>query len=357
MNPLPQTRLASALLPALGNLVSAEKNLLSPFLLPIERQPFPGELEATGLLTANGRPKPEFQPVLERLAQPANLVDLRFSAGDQVFQFSLYDAKPGQAAILLMNSDDGLLLEYPAEVESILGGLMQYTGNSLVASFDFQASLPNGQSLVLAALADLRRREVARAFANLMVTEPQPVTATEAAHWLAECPANPQWLTALVRQTDSGAPDNAQVQADLSHLAEQGFCKPTSGGFLLAETTLPLADRLVLIDSMYSLDAARMGSDNRAEVISLTALQAGVNDFLQIEFQGAELLWTSLSPVAFLDQVRYYLENGGGEPANHTTTLIQSAKPQAALACRQCGSAFSPNARFCPRCGAPIANE
>lgn len=357
MNPLPQTRLASALLPALGNLVSAEKNLLSPFLLPIERQPIPGELEATGLLTANGRPKPEFQPVLERLAQPANLADLRFSAGEQVFQFSLYDTKPGQPPILLMNSNDGLLLESPAEVESILGGLMQYTGNSLVASFDFQASLPNGQSLALAALADLRRREVARAFADLASPEPRSISTAQISHWLAECPANPQWLTALVRQSDSGVPDSAQIQADLGQLAEQGFCQSVSGGFQLAEVTLPLADRLVLIDSIYSLDAARMGSDNRAEVISLTALQAGVNDFLQIEFQGTETLWTSLSPVAFLDQVRYYLENGGDEPANHTATLIQPAKPRPAPACRQCGSAFSPNARFCPKCGAPIANQ
>lgn len=308
-----QIRFHAYLLPSLGNLVTGEKNLLSPLRLRFDQKATPEEFRASGLLDSQGKLKAEYQPILHILANPSSLVDLRFSAGSQFQQFSLYYGKPEEAPVLLMNTQEGLLLEHPANAEGILDGLSQFSSDSLIASFDFQADLPYGSALALAALVDLQRREVARAFADLSALKTQPANTADVAGWIAQCPEDPQWVTALIRKSEDQAPGEARLQADLTLLVEREICEQTGQGYQLSGAALLLGNRLVLVDTLFTLDIARLGSSGRAAVASITALQAGVNDLLQIEFQGDGILFTSLSPMAFLEQVAHYLEKGGSE--------------------------------------------
>ncbi|MBN1146442.1 MAG: zinc ribbon domain-containing protein [Anaerolineales bacterium] len=369
MGAVAQIRLHKSLLPALGKLLPGEKNMLSPLRLSSDREATQQELQDASLLEAGsedapGRLKAEHLPWLQILANPASLVDLRFSASGQFQQFSLYYSGADEPPVLLMNAGEGLLVERPADTASILDGLVQFSSDSLVASFDFQAALPYQQALALAALVDLQRRQAARAFADLAAADARAVSADEAARWIAACPDDPRWLVALIRKPSEEAPSAARLQADLNLLAERGFCEALGQGYALSPSMLPLGNRLAMADRLYTLDVARMGSGGRAAVVSITALQGGVNDFLQIEFQGDEILFTSLSPMAFLDQAAYYLEKGGAElpdlaqPAGTTEPQTPpQTPPQAALACAQCGQPLSANARFCPKCGAPVQRK
>ena len=308
-----QIRLKNHILPSLGKLLPGEKNLLSPLQLSFEQKATADEIQATGLVDSEMEMKSEFKPVLQVLANPTSLVDLRISAGGQFQQFSLYYGDAGESPILLMNTFEDLLLEHPANTKGILDGLMNFSSDSLIASFDFQVALPNRQALVLAALIDLHRRTVARAFANLAKFNTQSVHAEEIADWIVNCPDDPQWITALIRQPDDHATTAAQLQADLNLLVRQGMCKASEQGYELSEPTSQVGNRLVLLDSFYTLDVARISSGGKVAVVSITALQAGVNDLLQIEFQGGEIQFVSLSPMAFLEQVAYYQEKGGAE--------------------------------------------
>ncbi|MBN1667975.1 MAG: hypothetical protein JW862_12845 [Anaerolineales bacterium] len=306
-----QIHLGSSILSSLGLMFSDKTNPLSPLRPSRGVQASMGEFQAAGLANEQGKLKTEIRPWLQVLVKPASLVDLRISAGSYFQQFSLYYGENGNQPVLLMNRGDGLLLEQPADTESVLDGLVQFSGDSLLASFNFEASLPYGPALALAVLVDLHRREVARAFADLTPAHRQPANATEMAYWLSTCPDSPQWLTALVRTPEDRAPDVNQLQAYLDALVAAGYCQPSGGGYELAASTRPIGNRLVMLDTFYTLDIARLDPYGRVEIASLSAVQAGVNDLLQIEFQGDLVRFVSLSPMAFGDQVRHFLENGG----------------------------------------------
>lgn len=326
-----QIHLGSNILASLGKMFSDKTNSLSPLRSSTAVQASVAEFQAASLADEQGKLKAEIRPWLQVLVKPTSLVDLRISAGKYFQQFSLYYGENGQAPVLLMNRGDGLLLEQPADTESVLDGLVQFSGDSLLASFNLEASLPYGPALALAVLVDLHRREVARAFADMAATRRQPANATEMAYWLSTCPDSPQWLTALVRTPEDRAPDVTQLQAYLDALVAEGYCQPSGGGYELTTNTRPMGNRLVMLDTFYTLDVARLDPYGRVEIASLTAVQAGVNDLLQIEFQGNLVRFVSLSPMAFGDQLRHFLENGGSGLLNPQDADLVANLPETAL--------------------------
>jgi hypothetical protein len=304
-------RFNSYLLPSLGELVSEPKNVLSPLGLHFDRQPAPGEIAATGLLDSQGRLLARYQPLLAVLANPTSLVDLRFASGDHFQQFSLYYSQSATPPILLMNTTEGLLLEYPADTKAIVDGLMQFSSDSLVVSFDFDVSLPYGPALALTALVDLHRRGVARAFADVAPVGTISVSTPDIKHWIAHCPEDPQWITALIPQQNAEESQPGNVEEDLNHLVAQGICQMNGDSYALAGPALTFGNRMILIDNLYFVDIARVEADGQVGFASSTALQAGINDLLQIDFLEDEVAFKSLSPIGFILQIEQILEQGG----------------------------------------------
>ena len=306
-----QIRLNSYLLPSLGGLFPGPKNVLSPLGLHFDQQPAPGELAATGLLDPQGKLKAAYQPWLAILANPASLVDLRFTTGEHLQQFSLYFGQPDAPPILMMNTSAGLLLEYPADTKAIVNGLLQFSSDSLVVSFDFEATLPTGPAIALAALVDLHRREVARAFADLALAENIFVSALNIENWIAHCPEDPQWITALMPQPGLDSAHATNVKGDINYLIENGICETSGKGYALVGAALALGNRMVMIDNLYSVDIVRGETAGQVRFASMAALQAGINDLLQINFLGDEVAFKSLSPIGFILQIEDFLEQGG----------------------------------------------
>lgn len=306
-----QIQFKDYLLPGLGEMVPGPKNVLSPFGLSFERQAGPGELAASGLFDSQGQLIPACRPVMQRLANPTAVVDLRFATGGHLQQFSLYYGAPGTAPILLMNTSEGLLLEYPADLKAIVDGLLHFSSDSIFVSFELDVTLPRDPALVLAALIDLHRRAVARAFADLQPVATVPIRLSEIEHWLKTCPATPQWMTALMPEVKTGPWQLDDLERGLTHLVGQGLCQVVAGGFALTGPVLTLGNRMVIIDNLYALDIARVDTGGQVSLASIIALQAGINDLLQIDFSGDEVSFKSLAPIGFILQLEHILEQGG----------------------------------------------
>jgi hypothetical protein len=253
----------------------------------------------------------KYQPLLAALANPTSLVDLRFDSGGHLQQFSLYYGQPDTPPILLMNTSEGLLLEYPADTQAIVDGLIQFSSDSLVISFDIDATLPLGSALALAALVDLHRRGAARAFADLIPAGTISASLPEIQHWISDCPENPQWISALMPQPGPDHAPAADLQSDLNYLIEHGICEAAGKGYALTGAALTLGNRMIFIDNLYSVDIARVDATGQVGFASLTTIQAGINDLLQISFLGDEVAFKSLSPLGFIFQIEDFLEQGG----------------------------------------------
>jgi len=322
-----QIRFNSCLLPSLGELLPGPKNALSPFGLHFDKQPAPGEIAATGLLNAQGKPQAQYQPILSTLANPTSLVDVRFTSGDHLQQFSLYYDQPGRPPVLLMNTRDGLLMEYPADTRAIVDGLIQFSSDSLVVSFAFEATLPLGPALALAALVDFHRRGVARAFADLSPEGTISASLPEIQHWIADCPENPQWISALMPQPGPESTPAINLQNDLNSLVTQGLCQAAVKGYALTGAALALGNRMILIDNVYAVDVARVDAAGQVSFASMTTLQAGINDLLQISFLGDEIAFKSISPIGLVFQIEDFLEKGGQILPDQPVPAVDAARP------------------------------
>lgn len=322
-----QIRFKSYLLPNLGKLIPGSKNVLSPMGLQFNQQPTPDEIIATGLLDSQGRLLAQYQPLLAVLANPTSLVDLRFDSGGYLQQFSLYYGQPDTLPILLMNTREGLLLEYPANTKAIVDGLTQFSSDSLVVSFDFEATLPTGPALALAALIDFHRRGLARAFADLSPAETITASLPEIHHWITDCPADPQWISALMPQPGPESLSPAQLESDLNALTAQGLCQAAGKSYALAGAALALGNRMILIDNLYAVDIARVDAAGQVSFASLTTLQAGVNDLLQLNFLGDEVAFKSFSPIGFIFQIEDFLEKGGQILPDQPAPVVAAEQP------------------------------
>lgn len=315
-------------LPLLERAVPGPKNILSPLHLRVAQQP-DGDVWRSGLFDPQGRLLPAYMPVMQMLANPLSLVDLQFTIGAYQQQVTLYYSQPGAAPVSMHNTQNGLILEYPAKINDIFVGVVQFSGDSLIGSLDVQLSLPYLEALALAGLIDLHRRQAARAFADVTAPSFRPVHLSDLAGWLTRCPNNPQWLTAIIRKPDDPPPSSDVLQSAVMRLAARGACRADGSGYLLSDMTMPVSDRLFWIDRVFSLSIARLNSGAPASVALMMAVQSGVNDVLRLEFAADEVAFAGVSPRALVEEVFFYLEHGGFElPAPATSPASAPSTPQ-----------------------------
>lgn len=315
-------------LPVLERAVPGPKNILSPLQLRVAQQP-DGDVWRSGLFDPQGRLLPAYMPVMQMLANPLSLVDLQFTIGAYQQQVTLYYSQPGAAPVSMHNTQNGLILEYPAKIKDIFLGVVQFSGDSVIGSLDVQLSLPYLEALALAGLIDLHRRQAARAFADVTAPSFQPIPLSDLANWLTRCPNNPQWLTAIIRKPDDPPPSWDLLQSAIMRLAARGACRAEGAGYLLSDMTMPVSDRLFWIDRVFSLSIARLNSGAPASVALIMAVQAGVNDVLRIEFAADEVAFTGVSPRRLVEEVFFYLEDGGfALPAPETSPAYAPSTPQ-----------------------------
>ncbi len=315
-------------LPLLERAVPGPKNILSPLHLRVAQQP-DGDVWRSGLFDPQGRLLPAYMPVMQMLANPLSLVDLQFTIGAYQQQVTLYYSQPGVAPVSMHNTQNGLILEYPAKTNDIFVGVVQFSGDSLIGSLDVQLSLPYLEALALAGLIDLHRRQAARAFADVTAPSFRAVPLSDLANWLMRCPNNPQWLTAIIRKPDDPPPSSDLLQSAVMRLAARGACRADGSGYLLSDMTMPVSDRLFWIDRVFSLSIARLNSGAPASVALVMAVQSGVNDVLRIEFAADEVAFAGVSPRRLVEEVFFYLEDGGfALPAPATSPASAPATPQ-----------------------------
>lgn len=309
-------------LPVLERAVPGPKNILSPLRLRVEQQPDSG-VWRSGLLDPQGRLLPAYAPLMQMLANPLSLVDLQFTIGTYQQQMTLYYSQPGAAPVSMHNTQNGLILEYPAKIKDIFLGVVQFSGDSMIGSLDVQLSLPYLEALTLAGLIDLHRRQVARAFADVTIPSFRAVHLSDLMDWLMHCPNNPQWLTAIIRKPNDPLPSPTVLQSAITRLAANGACRTDGSGCLLSDVTMPLSNRLWWIDRVFSLSVARLNSGAPASVALIMAIQSGVNDVLRVEFSADEVVFSGISPRMLVEEVFFYLEHGGFDlPAPSTLQAV-----------------------------------
>lgn len=359
------------LLGAIGSIVPGTKSVLSPYGYGEQRQPTDTEkksLHDAGLLDTDGSISAAMRRTVEALALTDAFTRIRVVAWGEVLEYMTYFPVDNGAAVSMTTTSDGFVVHDPAPSDDILAGLSQYIGGSVFTSSNFAAEVSLEEALVLAAMIDLHRRAVLRAFIEGNTFQYGLYDARAIHQAIGNSDKGIDWLIAIVLSISaSDSPSSeADVDAALAKLAEANHLIRQGNHYQLSEAALTLGNQLRAVENVITLDAGSQAKDGSVVRTGFTCLQSGLHDLLQLEYSKGIVRFACLSPAALLDQLRFFLtspqalrevaEKTAG-PGPEPVVMPGAEAVSAAAQCPSCQAPVGPETKFCGKCGAPVVRE
>lgn len=337
------------LLGAAGAMLPGEKSPVS--LVKGTGNQVPGDtktrLRAAGILDASGNIKQEYRHAFDILAQARGFARLKFSAGEKIFEFLVYFPTDSSEPVSLLHNGNKLVVEDPSGIDQAFRLMDQHIGHSFLTSTTFNGEFSQHEAIALFALMDLERKILLHGLADS--ADPQNATFNLAT--ITDQVKNPkknfQSLEFVLQSRIilTGQPTQEQIERGLMSLAEKGMVLQHSSGFSLSTQLYEVTSRFLIMDSFVVLESLRLDKDNTMWGGSFLSLQAGVNDVLYLEGHGEEVIVKCIAAGELLDLMNTILSD--------PTFIAIPATPTSAAT--PPGPESVPKRKFCPQCGAPLA--
>lgn len=337
------------LLGAAGAMLPGEKSPIS--LLKWTGNPVPDDtktrLRAAGILDASGNIKQEYRHAFDILAQARGFARLKFSAGEKIFEFLVYFPTDSSEPVSLLHNGNKLVVEDPSGIDQAFRLMDQHIGHSFLTSTTFNGEFSQHEAIALFALMDLERKSLLHGLADS--ADPQNATFNLAT--ITDQVKNPkknfQSLEFVLQSRIilTGQPTQDQIERGLKSLAGKGMVLQHSSGFSLSTHLYEVTSRFLIMDSFVVLESLRLDKDNTMWGGSFLSLQAGVNDVLYLEGHGEEVIVKCIAAGELLDLMSTILSD--------PTFIAIPATPTSAAT--PPGPESVPKRKFCPQCGAPVA--
>jgi hypothetical protein len=353
------------LLGTLGELISTPKSAISPLrysppraLNPQLRQDF----VIARVLNPDGSLNAEAQRALETLALAVAFTRVQYSGGPSFSEMVFYHAPKAQAPISVTNTDDGLLIEYPGQPADFSAALRDLSGGSQLQNLDFSARLPVTESLVLAAMVDLLRKDILRDTASDQPLEIGNCSPEFIVSELGKSQANSSGLANVVAQVSGAEPGLAvmNVKSALEALVAKELVIVEASGYTLNALPALLARRFLLFDQAFKLEAGREALAGSPPIlVGFMCLQAGVHDLLYLEYAEELLLLETVSASTLLDRLKFFINQPDElEWATTEAAVLDASHTLASSAagpvCARCAKPLKPGVKFCGKCGQPV---
>ncbi len=350
------------LLFTLGKISGETISPVSPFRYGTEMETKTGiaQLEALGICDTNGAISADKKDAVSSLATAEAFTRIYLTIPGRVVEYIAYFAPGGK--ITGLTNDGGMqLITYPAPNDAMLELIRQTIGFSVYRSSSFAAHINRSETLVLAAMIDLQRKEMLRKFADSMVAERIAVSSGEVLDMLKIPPGNIQWLSSAF--VDLFSPERIPESGDLpgifQSLAAKGLITLSQKKYSLSDDGILLA-RSHLMPSMYlTLTSGKGQPSGRTNVAGFSCIISGIQDLLYIDYNADEV---ELQAVASAE-IHQYLSAFLTDPSvlGGLGDLAAPTKPETTPAatgkkfCPQCGTSLKPGLKFCSSCGAKIS--
>jgi hypothetical protein len=349
-------------LTGLGGLIPGEQSLISPLRPGTALTPEQAAaLKEKGVLDSSGEITPSCLPALETIMQAGYYSQVRLDGSGNFLECVVYFSRDYRNSTAVFTTGEGLLVRSPAPVQDIVLALKQYIGESTLQNLDFYAEIGFDEALALAALIDLRRRELLKDMAEDREPDDMGFTADVVYSEIVRESDNAQWLVTLFREMTGAGPDRGQLDKALAALEAEDLVIIADGSCRLTGRSGVLADRFLLLYNLVSLKAGREMTGGNVDQVGFVCLQSGINSILTIQTtEGNKMEMTALPAAALFRYVGLYLS----DPVAIQLLIPDEPAPAALMAeetaraggdgCPGCGKQNPADARFCLECGSPL---
>lgn len=350
------------LLTTLGKISGKTLSPVSPFRYGNETNAEGGvsELAALGICDANGVVAADKKIAVTSLAEADAFTRIYLTTSQRIIEYIAYFAPDGK--IVGLTNDGGMqLITFPAPNDAMLELVRQTIGFSLYRSSSFTAQLNRAETLVLAAMIDLERKEMLRKFADSKTAERIDVSQKDVLEMLKVPPGTIQWLSSAF--VDLFSPEHIPKPDDLAgvfeSLVKKGLVVGSGKNHSLSDDGILLA-RNHLMPSMYlTLTSGKGQTSGKTNVAGFSCIVSGIHDLLYIDYHADDVELQAVASAEIHEYLSAFLTNpsvlGGlaGISGQKEPAPAQAASGK--KFCPQCGKPLKPGLKFCSGCGAKIS--
>jgi hypothetical protein len=340
-----QFTLKPELLGALGNLAREPLSTISPLNYGKGEAATPDqvrELAALGVCDSAGAILPANRAAVSCLARADAFTRIYLSTRTNVMEYIAYFGPDG--TITGITNDAGMqIVTCPSQGDAILEGIRQVIGDSVYRSVPFSANLTPQETLVLAALIDLQRKEMLSKAAEGRPAEKIAGTPPAIAAMLARPSGNLQWFSSSFADLfPKKIPDEGEIPALLNTLALKGHVVASGPAYTLPDETVILCRGHLLPTTVLTLTSGHADAGGKVTIAGFSCFISGIHDFLSVDANGERVELETASGAGIFEYLHVFLTD---------RTVLEKIRPSA----QQNGKpAAGPVKRFCSSCGSPI---
>lgn len=354
-----QFTLKPELLGALGSLVNGSLSTISPLNYGRGAAATPdqiNELAALGVCDPAGAILPANRAAVSCLARADAFTRIYLSTPTNVMEYIAYFSPDGM--ITGVTNDGGKqVVTSPSQGDAILEGIRQIIGDSVYRSVPFTANLTPQETLVLAALIDLQRKEMLLKTAEGTVAQKIAGTPAAVAAMLARPAGSLQWFSsAFADLFPMKIPTTIQIPALLQALAAKGQVVASGSAYTLPDETVILCRGHLLPTKVLTLTSGHADAAGKVTIAGFSCFISGIHDMLTVDANGDEVAMETASGAGVLEYLHAFLTDRAvlEKIGPSGQQVPKAAAGSAKRFCSSCGTPVREGLKFCGSCGAKI---
>lgn len=318
------------------------------------------ELLEKKYVDAGGQPVKALSNILNILTTSDSNAYLGYEGSRLILSAVVYHA--GDKSVLVQEIPNGVNLLSPVPERTVLDLLGHHVGVAPFRSIILDATLGEADALVLAALIDLRRRELLGALLDRQSEAAGSMPRSAIVDWVATKEPGAQWLISRLCQffAKENAPSVAEVQSGIDRCVAEGYATvPAKGMICATEKIDSTARQLVLLSNRILLSATSLAANGENSItLSLEVLQSGLSGLLLLDRTGPgriRLAGVSAQLVLALASQLFanpsHLRDLAPKSFTAEDDKTASETKTATALCPACGGVNPAGSKFCCHCG------
>ncbi|HHX55362.1 MAG TPA: hypothetical protein GX705_03345 [Clostridiales bacterium] len=248
--------------------------------------------------------------MFEILAKPSALAKFMLTGGSNKFEYTVSYDKDKEKNIAFTKTPEYNVIDDETKRQDITEMIGNFVGKTNLKSIAIKHKFSPEEAIVIAAMIDLERRTILRAFVDELpytnnkygvnMTWRMVHGSSKSIQWFVYC------ISEVIGEDISLKQD--QVKDILDKLKDKGIVSEQYGQYQLSDNLSQLANRMIIINNIMTMETMGNNSENELINAGFTCIQSGVHDILLLDYDGDEVMFETISSELLIEYIDKFLE-------------------------------------------------
>jgi hypothetical protein len=266
-------------------------------------------LSRIGMVDLEGNLKDTVRPTMNILSHPHAVVKVIFTGGAGTYEHNVNFDPTFHNHVSFTVTPESFSIDDESDPQSIVKVLEDFVGRSSLKSINLSKKFNTTEALVIAAVIDMERRSALRAFVDEIPMVHNSYNTNMIWRIINSTSSSIQWLVSVISEVigEHLSLSLHQVQEANDGLIAKGAITQIGGLYQLSGELSQLPGRMIIIDNILSVQAAKQEDDCKIISTGFTCIQSGVHDLLFLDYNGRDIVFETITSARLLNYVERLL--------------------------------------------------